>query len=72
VKWESVNFVQYFGTVFNLLKKLSYQSEIDFQLDLGADVPVSGLLPRSTLMQVLLNLGFNAVKHATVGKVPVV
>jgi hypothetical protein len=68
VKWEQAEFGHFFATVLTLLKKLTYRSEVEFELSLAKSLPQCGLLPRSTLMQVLLNLGFNAAKHAASGK----
>ena len=69
VKWEKTNAAHFFDSVLKLLKKLTYQANVEFSLELGPDVPETCLLPCRTLTQVLLNLGFNAAKHAAGGKV---
>jgi len=69
VKWEKTNAAHFFDSVLKLLKKLTYQANVEFSLELGRHVPETCLLPCKTLTQVLLNLGFNAAKHAAGGKV---
>ncbi len=63
VRWERVPLPLFFADLLKLLQNLTYQKAAVFSLHLSPSVPASAVVPRATLMQVILNLGMNAVKH---------
>ena len=49
-------------SILAVLRALAYQKELKIEMDVGADVPESAHLPKSSICQVMVNLGANAVK----------
>ncbi len=71
VRRERIHLRPFFAELFTHLKHLVYQQSSLFSLVVARDLPVSAIVPRVTLTQVLLNLGLNAVKHAGGGEIEV-
>ncbi len=65
---ESRDLRQFFEHVFKVLRNLVYKSDIEFTLDVDKRLPAIALIPASMLTQILLNLGMNAIKHASQGR----
>ncbi len=58
----------FFKDVFKVLQKLVYRPEVEFALELDKCLPKFALIPAPMLVQILLNLGMNAIKHALEGR----
>jgi signal transduction histidine kinase/CheY-like chemotaxis protein len=58
----------FFEDVFRVLRKLVYKPNMEFVLELDKRLPITAVIPASMLTQILLNLGMNAMKHASQGR----